>query len=85
MQWFERRLADGYDAQAIGQAFHDSGRTLKESTWSIARIVEAVGYADVVSFARLFAKVVGETPARYRRRHAPAPRIALEIGAPASI
>lgn len=47
-------------------------RMLKASGWSIARIVEAVGYTDVVSFARLFAKQVGETPAKYRRRHAPA-------------
>lgn len=35
---------------------------------SIAQITEAVGYADVPTFARLFASRVGETPARYRRR-----------------
>lgn len=60
-------------------------RLLKKSSWPIARVVEAVGHLDVVSFARLFAKVVGEMPSTYRRRHAPAPRLALEIGAPASI
>jgi transcriptional regulator GlxA family with amidase domain len=41
---------------------------LTGTTWSIARITEAVGYADVPSFSRLFASRVGETPARYRRR-----------------
>lgn len=48
-------------------------RLLKESRWPIARIVEAVGYTDVVSFACLFAKQVGETPANYRRRYPPVP------------
>lgn len=41
---------------------------LTGTTWSIARITKAVGYADVPSFSRLFASRVGETPARYRRR-----------------
>ncbi|MES2581365.1 MAG: helix-turn-helix domain-containing protein [Pseudomonadota bacterium] len=41
---------------------------LNNSAWSIAQITEAVGYADVPTFSRLFASRVGETPARYRRR-----------------
>lgn len=41
---------------------------LSDSAWSIAQITEAVGYADVPTFTRLFANHVGETPARYRRR-----------------
>ena len=41
---------------------------LNGSNWSVARITEAVGYADVPTFSRLFASRVGETPARYRRR-----------------
>ena len=41
---------------------------LSGTSWSIARITEAVGYADVPTFSRLFASRVGETPARYRRR-----------------
>lgn len=41
---------------------------LSDSAWSIAQITEAVGYADVPTFSRLFASRVGETPARYRRR-----------------
>ncbi len=47
-------------------------RLLQETRWSTARIVEAVGYSDLPSFARLFASIVGETPAMYRRRAAPA-------------
>jgi transcriptional regulator GlxA family with amidase domain len=43
---------------------------LSDTAWSIVQITEAVGYADVPTFSRLFANRVGETPARYRRRHA---------------
>ncbi|MBC3910510.1 GlxA family transcriptional regulator [Undibacterium umbellatum] len=41
---------------------------LSNTTWSIARITAEVGYSDVSSFSRLFTRLVGETPARYRRR-----------------
>jgi transcriptional regulator GlxA family with amidase domain len=41
---------------------------LQNSTWSIAKIVEAVGYSDIATFSRLFVRQVGETPARYRKR-----------------
>jgi transcriptional regulator GlxA family with amidase domain len=41
---------------------------LVDTNWSIARITESVGYADVPTFSRLFSNQVGETPARYRRR-----------------
>lgn len=43
-------------------------RLLRDGDWPIIRVVEAVGYADVVSFTRLFARLVGETPAKYRQR-----------------
>ena len=41
---------------------------LTASNWSIAQITAAVGYSDVATFTRLFARQVGETPAKYRRR-----------------
>ena len=41
---------------------------LHTTAWSLARITEAVGYADTASFSRLFTRWVGESPARYRRR-----------------
>lgn len=41
---------------------------LKDTSWPMIRIIEAVGYSDAASFARLFTKHVGETPAKYRRR-----------------
>ena len=43
-------------------------RLLTGTTRSLARITEDVGYSDVATFSRLFARRVGETPARYRRR-----------------
>lgn len=45
-----------------------SKQLLKSTNWSIARIVEAVGYSDVVSFTRLFSRLIGETPTKYRHR-----------------
>jgi transcriptional regulator GlxA family with amidase domain len=41
---------------------------LKNTNWPITRIIDAVGYADTASFARLFTQRVGESPAKYRRR-----------------
>ena len=41
---------------------------LKTTHWPIARIIDAVGYSDPASFARLFTRQVGESPAKYRRR-----------------
>lgn len=41
---------------------------LRSTNWPIVRIIEAVGYSDAASFARLFTKHVGETPAKYRKR-----------------
>ncbi len=49
----------------------EKAKQLLHSThWSLARITEAVGYADIASFTRLFARWVGESPARYRHRKA---------------
>lgn len=41
---------------------------LHSTQQSLAQITEAVGYADVASFSRLFGRLVGESPARYRKR-----------------
>jgi transcriptional regulator GlxA family with amidase domain len=41
---------------------------LRATHWPIARIIDAVGYSDPASFTRLFTRLVGESPARYRRR-----------------
>jgi transcriptional regulator GlxA family with amidase domain len=47
----------------------DKARHLLASTrWSVARITEEVGYADPATFARLFARRVGEPPSAFRRR-----------------
>lgn len=47
----------------------DKARQLLSSTrWSVARITEEVGYTDAATFARLFARRVGETPSAFRRR-----------------
>lgn len=44
-----------------------SKHLLRSTNWPIVRIIEAVGYSDTASFARLFTKHVGETPAKYRQ------------------
>jgi transcriptional regulator GlxA family with amidase domain len=43
-------------------------KLLSTTTHSVAQITEDVGYSDVATFSRLFAKQVGETPAKHRRR-----------------
>ncbi len=45
-----------------------SKQLLNGTRWPIVRIVEAVGYSDVVSFARLFSRQVGESPTKFRLR-----------------
>jgi len=53
----------------LQEARVDKAKSLLRSTrWAIARIVESVGYSDVASFTRLFARLVGETPSKYRHR-----------------
>jgi len=44
-------------------------RLLERTGMSLAQVIEAVGYSDVATFSRMFAGLVGETPARYRRRY----------------
>jgi transcriptional regulator GlxA family with amidase domain len=50
--------------ERVNQAKH----LLQTTSWSLEKIVEAVGYSDTATFTRLFTREVGETPARYRRR-----------------
>lgn len=42
---------------------------LLTTAWGIERITEQVGYSDPTTFSRLFFRLIGETPARYRRRN----------------
>lgn len=46
-------------------------KLLSTTIQSVAAITEDVGYSDVATFSRLFARHAGETPAKYRRRHSP--------------
>lgn len=47
----------------------ESKQLLETSKRTIEHVAAAVGYSDTVSFRRLFKRMVGETPAAYRRRH----------------
>jgi len=44
-------------------------RALESSRHPVSEIAARVGYADVVAFRRLFAKITGLTPADYRARY----------------
>lgn len=46
-------------------------RLLLRTKWSIARITEAVGYEDQVSFGRLFRRIAGVSLSAYRREFKP--------------
>jgi transcriptional regulator GlxA family with amidase domain len=54
----------------------EAQRLLEVSDASIAQILSRVGYEDLATFNRLFQRLVGETPARFRRRT----RAAIGIG-----
>lgn len=64
-----RSETGGTPLQWLQQARVREAQRLLETTGdSIARIVVRVGYEDLATFNRLFNRLVGETPARYRRR-----------------
>lgn len=46
----------------------EAKRLLVQTDWSIARVTEAVGYQDEVSFGRLFQRLAGASLASYRRQ-----------------
>jgi transcriptional regulator GlxA family with amidase domain len=55
----------------LQQARVEKAKTLLRNTsWGLVRITEAVGYTDVPTFSRMFAGSVGATPAQFRRQHA---------------
>lgn len=58
----------------LQQARIGKARLLLESTaHSVAQVTEKVGYADVATFGVLFKRLVGQSPAEYRRRFKTAP------------
>ena len=46
----------------------EAKQLLETGSQSIEQIADEVGYSDIVSFRRLFKRMVGETPTAYRRR-----------------
>ncbi len=59
----------------LQQARIRKARLLLESTsHSVAQVTEAVGYGDVATFGTLFKRIVGQSPAEYRRRFRTAAR-----------
>jgi transcriptional regulator GlxA family with amidase domain len=69
---FGRRFhaVTGYAPLAYVQRvrIEEAKQLLETSTRTIEQVSIAVGYGDTVSFRRLFSRMVGETPAAYRRR-----------------
>jgi transcriptional regulator GlxA family with amidase domain len=47
---------------------------LESSAMSVAQVTEQVGYGDVATFGTLFKRIVGHSPAEYRRRFRTAAR-----------
>lgn len=69
---FTRRFkaATGYTPLDYVQRLRieESKQMLETSDSAVESIAEDVGYADAASFRRLFKRLVGESPAEYRRR-----------------
>jgi len=47
-----------------------AARALREGSPTVASVAASVGYSSVAAFVRAFARVMGVTPATYRRRGA---------------
>ena len=59
----------------LQQARMGKAKILLESTGhSVAQVTEKVGYGDVATFGTLFKRIVGQSPAEYRRRFKTAAR-----------
>lgn len=64
-----RRETDGTPLQWLQQArVRRAQQLLESSRASVAQVVAEVGYEDLATFNRLFQRLVGETPAAFRRR-----------------
>jgi transcriptional regulator GlxA family with amidase domain len=50
-----------------GERINLAKRLLESGALSMAQITERVGYLDVATFSALFKRVVGHSPAQYRR------------------
>ena len=48
----------------------EAKQSLETGGLTVEQVAAAVGYGDAASFRRLFSRMVGETPAAYRRRQA---------------
>ncbi|MFO1253443.1 MAG: helix-turn-helix domain-containing protein [Inhella sp.] len=65
---FAPAFAARYPQVQLQARVQKAKQLLLGSRQSTAQIVAAVGYQDVPTFARLFRRLVGESPARFRQR-----------------
>lgn len=77
---FSRRFrrATGLSPMAYVQALRieEAKQLLERSALAVDMVAVEVGYEDPVHFRRVFRRLVGETPGRYRRRFLPLARAA---------
>lgn len=75
--WSEKYLSRKFKAEA-GICFNDyalkvktrEARKLLAKGWPVGDVAERLGYQNAESFIRIFKKLAGRTPARYKRSHA---------------
>lgn len=74
---FSYSYLSSYFSSAMNESFNDflnriridkSTDLLKNNTLTISEISKEVGYSDVSYFSKVFKKIKGETPMKYRRR-----------------
>lgn len=74
------RLATGQSAkvQVDRRLAMEAARMLVHTQATVAEIAHALGFSESTNFGRFFVRLVGATPARFRLRHAGAPRPGTE-------
>jgi transcriptional regulator GlxA family with amidase domain len=68
-RFWNRYLPESPSKLLCGLRIQNACRLLCETDWSIAKVAQALGFADIYYFSRTFHRQMGETASDYRRRY----------------
>ncbi len=67
--WFKKKTGENFADTVIRYRIDAAKSMLAHSDKKICDVANEVGYSEIVSFNRVFKKVVGMTPTQFRSRH----------------